>query len=50
MRRVIKNDNSEILKKNLKYIRNNHHNNRKIAAILSKEQKNLCAYTEDLRV
>ncbi len=47
MRRVIKVADSEILQKDLKYIHNSHHNNRKIAAILSKEQKNLCAYTEE---
>jgi hypothetical protein len=47
MRRVIKDADSEILNKNLKYIRNNRHNNRKIAVVLSREQKNLCAYTEE---
>src|ERR1019366_5090822 len=47
MRRIIKDADSEILKKNLKYIRNNRHNNRKIAEILSKEQKKFCAYTEE---
>jgi hypothetical protein len=47
MRRIIKDADSEILKKNLKYIRNNRHNNKKIADILSKEQKKFCAYTEE---
>jgi hypothetical protein len=47
MRRAIKYPDSEIIKNNIKYIPNNTANNKKIAAILFKEQKNFCAYTDE---
>lgn len=47
MRRVLKNDNSEITNKNLNYIEGNSNNNLKISKILYKEQKGFCAYTEE---
>jgi len=46
MKRIIKNEDSEITEQNLKYIVGNSTNNKKIAAILYKEQKGFCAYTE----
>lgn len=47
MNRIIKNSNSKILEKELKYLPNNTYNNRKIAQILSEEQKKYCAYTQE---
>jgi hypothetical protein len=47
MKRVVKNNNSEIILKNLKYINGNSYNNKKIALILYKEQKGFCAYSEE---
>lgn len=47
MQRIIKNDNSEIITQNLKYIENNTINNKKISNVLFKEQKGFCAYTEE---
>lgn len=47
MRRVIKNDDSEITKTNLNYIEGNSRNNLKISKILYKEQKGFCIYTEE---
>ncbi|EKT4509026.1 hypothetical protein SL057_000709 [Flavobacterium psychrophilum] len=47
MRRIIKDDNSEIITKNLKYIEGNSANNKNISKILFKEQKGFCAYTEE---
>jgi hypothetical protein len=46
MKRIIKNEDSEITEQNLKYIVGNSTNNKKIATILYKEQKGFCAYTE----
>jgi hypothetical protein len=47
MRRIIKDDNSEIVTQNLKYIEGNSTNNQGISKILYKEQKGFCAYTEE---
>jgi len=47
MRRIIKDDNSEIVIQNLKYIEGNSTNNLNISKILFKEQKGFCAYTEE---
>jgi len=47
MRRVLKNDNSEIITTNLNYIEGNSNNNLKISKILYKEQKGFCCYTEE---
>jgi HNH endonuclease len=47
MRRIIKDDNSEIVTQNLKYIEGNSANNQNISKILFKEQKGFCAYTEE---
>jgi hypothetical protein len=47
MRRVFKNDDSEITKTNLSYIEGNSNNNLKISKILHKEQKGFCIYTEE---
>ncbi|PXY41911.1 hypothetical protein DMB65_04930 [Flavobacterium cheongpyeongense] len=47
MRRVLKNEDSEIIKTNLGYIEGNSNNNLKISKILYKEQKGFCAYTEE---
>ena len=47
MRRIIKDDNSEIVTQNLKYIEGNSANNQNISKILYKEQKGFCAYTEE---
>lgn len=47
MRRIIKNDNSEIITQNLKYKEGNSVNNQNISKILFKEQKGFCAYTEE---
>ena len=47
MRRVIKDDDSEVLKSNLGYIEGNSKNNLKISKILYKEQKGFCVYTEE---
>ncbi|CAD0007820.1 HNH endonuclease domain-containing protein [Flavobacterium chungangense] len=47
MRRVIKNDDSEVKKSNLGYIEGNSNNNLKISKILYKEQKGFCIYTEE---
>jgi hypothetical protein len=44
MRRIIKNSNSEVILNNIKYKKGN---NTKLSAILLKEQKNFCAYTEE---
>ena len=48
MRRAIKKMDSEIITQNLKYIEGNSANNKKIAVILSKEQKSFCAYTDEV--
>lgn len=45
MKRIIKNPDSEILQRNLKY--NSGANRTEIGKILLKEQKNFCAYTEE---
>ena len=47
MRRIIKDDNSEIISQNLKYIVGNSTNNSSISKLLFKEQKGFCAYTEE---
>jgi HNH endonuclease len=47
MRRVIKNDDSEVIKSNLGYIEGNSNNNLKISKILYKEQRGFCVYTEE---
>ena len=47
MRRVIKDDDSEVKKSNLSYIEGNSNNNSKISKILYKEQKGFCVYTEE---
>jgi len=47
MRRVHKNDNSEIITNNLNYIEGNSNNNLKISKILYHEQKGFCCYTEE---
>lgn len=47
MRRIIKDENSEIVTQNLKYIEGNSANNQNISKILFKEQKGFCAYTEE---
>lgn len=44
MRRMIKNSNSEVILNNIKYKKGD---NKKLASILLKEQKNFCAYTEE---
>jgi len=47
MKRIVKKEASEIIKKNLSYIVGNSLNNKKITTILYKEQKGFCAYTEE---
>jgi hypothetical protein len=47
MRRVIKNNTSEIIIHNLKYKKGDSNNNKKIAEILYKEQHGFCVYTEE---
>ena len=47
MRRIIKDDNSEIISQNLIYIEGNSTNNSRISKLLFKEQKGFCAYTEE---
>lgn len=47
MRKVTKNDDSEVIKNNLGYIEGNSNNNLKISKILYKEQKGFCIYTEE---
>lgn len=47
MRRVPKNNDSEIITGNLIYIEGNSNNNSKISKILYKEQKGFCVYTEE---
>jgi hypothetical protein len=47
MRRVPKNNDSEIITGNLNYIEGNSNNNSKISKILYKEQKGFCVYTEE---
>lgn len=47
MRRVLKNNDSEVIKTNLNYIEGNSKNNLKISRILYKEQKGFCVYTEE---
>lgn len=47
MRRVLKNNDSEVIKTNLNYIEGNSNNNLKISRILYKEQKGFCVYTEE---
>lgn len=44
MKRIIKNSNSVIFQKNIKYKKGN---NKELSLILLKEQKNFCAYTEE---
>ncbi len=44
MRRIIKNSNSEVILNKIKYKKGD---NKKLASILLKEQKNFCAYTEE---
>lgn len=46
MKRIIKKEDSEIIKEKLTYITGNSTNNKKISRILYKEQKGFCAYTE----
>lgn len=47
MRKATKNPDSTIVTDNLKYVSGNSINNKKIAEILLKEQKNFCAYTDE---
>src|SRR5215210_5328298 len=47
MRKAVKNPVSKILTDNLKYVPGNSTNNKKIAEVLSKEQKKFCAYTDE---
>lgn len=47
MRRVLKNNDSEVIKTNLNYVEGNSNNNLKISKILYKEQKGFCVYTEE---
>ena len=47
MRRVVKNENSEIVAQNLKYVVGNSTHNLKISKLLFVEQKGFCAYTEE---
>jgi HNH endonuclease len=47
MRRILKDNNSEIIIQTLEYIEGNSTNNKKISNILYKEQKGFCAYTEE---
>ncbi|NHN26022.1 hypothetical protein FIA58_010080 [Flavobacterium jejuense] len=47
MRRIIKDENSEIVAQNLKYTEGNSNNNQTISKILFNEQKGFCAYTEE---
>lgn len=47
MRKIIKDENSEIVTQNLKYIEGNSNNNSNISKILFKEQKGFCSYTEE---
>lgn len=47
MRKAIKYPGSKIITENLKYVSGNSTNNKKIAEILSKEQKKFCAYTDE---
>jgi hypothetical protein len=47
MRFLVKNNESEILKKDLKYLKNRAKNNKELLEELIKEQKNYCAYTEE---
>jgi hypothetical protein len=47
MRRIVKKENSSIIKEKLNYIKGNSSNNKKISTILYKEQKGFCAYTEE---
>jgi hypothetical protein len=47
MRRVLKNNDSKVIKTNLNYIEGNSNNNLKISKILYKEQKGFCVYTEE---
>ena len=49
MRRVLKNNDSEVIKTNLNYIEGNSNNNLKISKILYKEQKGFCVYTEEYK-
>jgi hypothetical protein len=44
MKRILKNTNSEIITKKLSYKKGN---NKNLASLLLKEQKNFCAYTEE---
>ena len=46
MRRIFKVNNSEIISRNLKYLKGNYNNNLRISKILLKEQKGFCAYSE----
>lgn len=47
MRRILKNNDSEIIKSSLNYIQGNSYNNSKISKILYKEQRGFCVYTEE---
>lgn len=47
MKRIVKKEDSNILKEKLNYIIGNSSNNKKISNILFKEQKGFCAYTEE---
>jgi hypothetical protein len=47
MRRVLKNNDSKVIKSNLNYIEGNSNNNLKISKILYQEQKGFCVYTEE---
>ena len=44
MKRILKNTNSEIITKKLSYKKGD---NKNLASLLLKEQKNFCAYTEE---
>src|SRR4051812_4317702 len=47
MKKAVKDPNSKIITNNLKYISGSFSNNKKIADILLKEQKQFCAYTDE---
>ena len=47
MRRIVKDENSEIVSQKLKFKEGNLKNNKRISQILFKEQKGFCAYTEE---
>ena len=47
MRKIVKDEKSEIVSQKLKFKEGNSKNNKKISQILFKEQKGFCAYTEE---